>query len=200
MQRLIEFLKGKKTYLLVAAAFIYGGLIQIGVCKHYPQLDILFAGCTLASLRAGISKLPGAPVIAAVALGAVLLLSGCQSVTTGAAMAGLHTEVGATVAAQVTNAAVNSGIAKLADSVDGYSANAYAHSVATGLRTLEGTPLVSTADIQAAVTAWGDPAQPNKWHALGKQVAEIVTRYGGHALDAALEAAAVALQTPPAGN
>jgi hypothetical protein len=53
---LFEWLKGKKTYLLVVAAFIYGGGIQIHLWDHYPLVDTLLAGGTVASLRAGISK------------------------------------------------------------------------------------------------------------------------------------------------
>jgi hypothetical protein len=75
MNNLAEWLKGKKTYLLVVGAFIYGGGIQIGLWGHYPQLDILFAGLTAASLRAGITK-ASVPLLLAVAM----LVQSCANV------------------------------------------------------------------------------------------------------------------------
>lgn len=58
MQSLLDFLSGKKTYILCAAAFIYGGGISIGLWSHYPFLDAALASGTLAALRAGVAKVP----------------------------------------------------------------------------------------------------------------------------------------------
>jgi len=127
-----------------------------------------------------------------------LLLSACNTLPL-ADSSQATTAIASQVGSAVTNAAAKSGIEKLAQKVDDFSANPYAHSVAAGLRTLEGTPVVTAAEIQQVVTAWGDPAQPGKWSALGHQLAGIVTRYSGATVNLALEAAAASLQQPNTG-
>lgn len=51
----VEFLKGKKTYIVGAVTFILGGLQALG----YPipaEVYALLAGLGLAALRAGVSN------------------------------------------------------------------------------------------------------------------------------------------------
>ena len=72
----MNWLKGKKTYLVAAIAFLYGGGIQIGLWDHNTAIDAMLAAAGLATVRAGIQK----AVVQAFAFGClVLALSGCQS-------------------------------------------------------------------------------------------------------------------------
>ena len=55
MQKWIEFLKGKKTYIVVAAVFIVGGLHACGV--EIPQwIYAMLAAAGAGALRAGMDK------------------------------------------------------------------------------------------------------------------------------------------------
>ena len=55
MQKIITFLKGKKTYFVMAATFIVGGLHACGV--EIPEWAYaLLAASGVGVLRAGISK------------------------------------------------------------------------------------------------------------------------------------------------
>jgi hypothetical protein len=57
LARLVNFFRGKKTYLVSAATLIYGfGIVQ-GLWKHQPGIDFLLTGSGLATVRGAIGKL-----------------------------------------------------------------------------------------------------------------------------------------------
>ncbi|MFZ2641643.1 MAG: hypothetical protein WA117_11645 [Verrucomicrobiia bacterium] len=74
--KVIEWLKGKKTYFIVAAGFIYGGGIQCGFWDHSAALDVVLGTTAIAALRAGIGK----AVVPIVLAGC--LLTGCTATDT----------------------------------------------------------------------------------------------------------------------
>jgi hypothetical protein len=53
----IEFLKGKKTYIVAAVAFIYGGGLQCGWWPHSAAVDLMLAGAYGAAQRAAVKKI-----------------------------------------------------------------------------------------------------------------------------------------------
>ena len=57
---LAGFLRGKKTYMVSAAALIYGAGVVQGFWPHQPGIDFLLTGGGLASVRAAIGKLEDA--------------------------------------------------------------------------------------------------------------------------------------------
>ncbi len=63
--RIANFLRGKKTYLVSAAALIYGfGIVQ-GLWPHQPGIDFLLTGTGLASVRAAIGKIESPSALSA---------------------------------------------------------------------------------------------------------------------------------------
>ncbi len=52
---MIEFLKGKKTYIIATATFVLGGLTALGVAVPPWAYSLLAAG-GLTSLRAGMNR------------------------------------------------------------------------------------------------------------------------------------------------
>jgi hypothetical protein len=56
MKNLIEFLKGKKTYLLALLAGIYAALVGLGLAPHSEVLWGLLGSTALATLRAGLNQ------------------------------------------------------------------------------------------------------------------------------------------------
>lgn len=74
MQSLLDFLKGKKTYLIAVLAAIYGAGIQEGAWEHYPLIDALLAASGAAALRAGIGK---QVQLLIAGIGCLALLTGC---------------------------------------------------------------------------------------------------------------------------
>ncbi len=55
MQKMIEWLKGKKTYFIVAATFVVGGLQACGV-EIPGWVYVLLAAVGGGALRAGVDK------------------------------------------------------------------------------------------------------------------------------------------------
>jgi len=57
LRRFADFFRGKKTYLVAAATFIYGAGIAAGFWRHQPGIDFLLTGGGLATVRAAIGKI-----------------------------------------------------------------------------------------------------------------------------------------------
>jgi len=56
LHHIANLLRGKKTYLVSAAALVYGAGIVRGFWPHQPGIDFLLTGGGLASLRAAVGK------------------------------------------------------------------------------------------------------------------------------------------------
>lgn len=112
-----------------------------------------------------------------------------------------YAQLGTSIAAQVFNAAAKLGIAKAAQGLHG---NPYADSVAQSLWSLTGQDVINPAQVQALVTQAGNPDEPGKWSAFGKELGTILVNQSA-ALGAkvAADSAAIAVSqlgtaTPPA--
>lgn len=133
--------------------------------------------------------------IAAVASGALALqlLTSCENMTPEqkAQLANLQSRAVA-VGSTFVNAAAAYGAAIAQSKIK--PGNPYLDSVASGLRKLQGTPLVSEAQIQGIITSFGDPNNPDPWQTLGTKVGDIVTNYGANTVtNTGLETASIAL-------
>lgn len=53
---LFNFFRGRKTYLVSIATFVYGGGIAAGWWPHIPSVDLFLASAGAATLRAAIAK------------------------------------------------------------------------------------------------------------------------------------------------
>jgi hypothetical protein len=56
MTNVINWLKGKKTYMVGFAAAIYGAGVGLGVWPHMTWLDLTLGGVATVTMRAGIQK------------------------------------------------------------------------------------------------------------------------------------------------
>ena len=56
MKSLIEFLQGKKTYLVTVLAGVYAALVGLGALPSYEIVWGLLGTTAVATLRAGITK------------------------------------------------------------------------------------------------------------------------------------------------
>ena len=61
LTKLWNFLKGKKTYLIAAAGFVYMGGIQQGWWQHNLLVDALLSSGGVASLRHGMTQQNSTP-------------------------------------------------------------------------------------------------------------------------------------------
>jgi hypothetical protein len=54
----MDFLSGKKTYIVVAVAILFNTLVQLGYLQveHVEYVNLVLGALGLATLRAGISK------------------------------------------------------------------------------------------------------------------------------------------------
>jgi len=57
---MLEFLKGKKTYIVMATTFIVSGLMAAGISIP-PWVLVILGSSGLGFLRAGVQKTPAAP-------------------------------------------------------------------------------------------------------------------------------------------
>lgn len=197
---------GAIAFLTGAGSFIHSinitGLAH-AIADNWPAIVTAGAGALAAwgRIRASTFISPPAGTQAASSIARVLVLSACLSLgglglpscayLTSAQKTAIAS-AGSAIGSQIINAAANLGLAKLQGVLP--TGSPYASAAANGLRTLQGTTLVTSADIQTAIASFGDPNQPEKWNAFGNQVGKIVTHYGTTAVsDTALEAAAIAL-------
>lgn len=58
MKKVIEFLNGKKTYIVVVVAVVFNTLVQLGYLQasHIEYVNIVLAALGMAALRAGANK------------------------------------------------------------------------------------------------------------------------------------------------
>jgi hypothetical protein len=56
MSKILEFLKGKKTYIVAVVTFILGGLTAIGI-EIPPMVYVLLAGIGITTVRSAISHI-----------------------------------------------------------------------------------------------------------------------------------------------
>jgi hypothetical protein len=59
LNRLIAFLQGKKTYIVIIVAIVFNTLVQMGYVdsNSVQYVNIVLAALGLGALRAGVSKL-----------------------------------------------------------------------------------------------------------------------------------------------
>ncbi|GEM_PF-4744958 len=53
---IVAYLQGKKTYIVMAIAFVYFGGVGIGLWPHNIAIDGILASAGGAALRAGVAK------------------------------------------------------------------------------------------------------------------------------------------------
>lgn len=97
---------------------------------------------------------------------ALLILAGCASYNP------VKTEQGSIIVAHVADKVVQSGVIKVADSIDKMD-NPYLHSVADALRANSGD-IISPADVQKIAVDYGDPNQKEKFKTLGANLWTLV--------------------------
>jgi len=58
VNKVMDFLSGKKTYIVVAVAILFNTLVQLGYLQveHVEYVNLVLGALGLATLRAGISK------------------------------------------------------------------------------------------------------------------------------------------------
>jgi len=58
MKQLINFLQGKKTYIVIVVAIVFNTLVQLGYvdASYVEYVNIVLAALGLGALRAGVSK------------------------------------------------------------------------------------------------------------------------------------------------
>lgn len=57
MKAVLDFLSGKKTYLISVGVLIYALGVHFGWWPHQPDIDLMFGGAGAITLRAAIKKL-----------------------------------------------------------------------------------------------------------------------------------------------
>ena len=58
MNKLLGFLQGKKTYIIIIVAIVFNTLVQLGYvdASYVEYVNIVLAALGLGALRAGVSK------------------------------------------------------------------------------------------------------------------------------------------------
>jgi hypothetical protein len=58
MNKLLAFLQGKKTYIIIIVAIVFNTLVQLGYvdASYVEYVNIVLAALGLGALRAGVSK------------------------------------------------------------------------------------------------------------------------------------------------
>ena len=82
MKRFLDWLSGKKTYVVACAAGIYAVGIQRGAWEHAAWLDVLFGATATATMRAGVAKAASQAAALLMLCLSMLFVSGCATTST----------------------------------------------------------------------------------------------------------------------